>query len=312
MMKIDIFSHILPPKYAEAVNKKVKAGTHLVGNAAMTDMDIRMRLMDRYPEMVQIVTLTTPPLETIVSKRDAIGLARMANDEMTEIVAKYPDRFIGAVASLPLSDIDASIDEADRAINQLHMRGILIFTKINGEPLDTPKFKPLYAKMAELDAPIWIHPCDLPMALDDSQELVKRSKDVFIASSIGWPFETTLAMIRLVLSGVFEDHPNIKFITHHCGGMVPFFEQRIRLESLHKFYADTALYGNTPALMCGYSYFGADHLLFGTDSPLGASRFGNYGRALETMRSVERMDIPATDKDKIFEENAKKLLKLLV
>ena len=83
-------------------------------------------------------------------------------------------------------------------------------------------------------------------------------------------------MMRLALAGVFEDYPDIKFITHHCGGMVPFFERRIRnerrirIEHLRKFYNDTAVYGNTAALMCGYAFFGADHLLFGTDAPLGS------------------------------------------
>ena len=77
-----------------------------------------------------------------------------------------------------------------------------------------------------------------------------------------------------------------------------------------KFYNDTAVYGNTAGLMCGYAFFGGDHLLFGTDMPLGSTSSGGYGRTLETIRSIEEMDIPAFDKNKIFEDNAKQLLNL--
>jgi predicted TIM-barrel fold metal-dependent hydrolase len=80
---------------------------------------------------------------------------------------------------------------------------------------------------------------------------------------------------------------------------------------LRRFYNDTALYGNSAALMCGYAYFGAEHLLFGTDMPLGSGALG-YGYTLETIRSIKRMNVPDEDKGKIFEHNARRLLKLPV
>jgi aminocarboxymuconate-semialdehyde decarboxylase len=220
---------------------------------------------------------------------------------------------------LPLNDIDAAIKEADRTITQLHFKGVQIFTSINGEPLDAPKFRPLYKRMAQHDLPIWIHPWGKPKAA--SGNLLTDP------GGFGWPFETTIAMGSLTQSGVFEDYPNIKFITHHCGGMVPFLarringphvkeitgEQRTRIvANFHKFYADTAVYGNSSALMCGYAYFGADHMVFGTDTPLGgnADSSGAYRCTLETIRSVEQMDVPVMDKDKIFEGNAVRLLRL--
>jgi aminocarboxymuconate-semialdehyde decarboxylase len=200
--------------------------------------------------------------------------------------------------------------EADRAITQLHLRGVQIFTNINGEPLDEPKFRPLYELMAKHDLPIWIHPWGQPISASGSLS----AKPI---RGFGWPFETTSAMQCLVQTGIFEDYPNIKFITHHCGGMVPFFGRRTKMggtrgqvEDFRKFYADTALYGNTGGLMCGYAYFGAEHLLFGTDMPFSVG--GGYGFTRETILSVEQMDIPVLDKDKIFEGNARRLLKLSV
>ena len=124
---------------------------------------------------------------------------------------------------------------------------------------------------------------------------------------IQWPVDTSLAMLRLVLSGIFKDYPNIKFITHHCGGVVPFCEGRMRLDDMHKFYNDTALRDAPGSLICGYSFFGADHLLFGTDMPCGSEPYGLTG---VTIRMIEQLDIPVSDKEKIFERNALRLLKI--
>jgi predicted TIM-barrel fold metal-dependent hydrolase len=175
--------------------------------------------------------------------------------------------------------------------------------------LDEPKFRPLYQKMAEYDLPIWIHPATNP-TLD---------MDVGVFS---WPFETASAMYRLVMSEIFTEFPNIKFLTHHCGSMVPFLEKRIKwilalvygklhkirnpVDHFRKFYNDTALYGNTEALMLAYKFFGADHILYGTDSPLGP----RYGLTEETAASIERMDIPDEEKHKILTRNAVNLLSL--
>ncbi|MFC1933007.1 amidohydrolase family protein [Chloroflexota bacterium] len=326
MMKIDVFPHCLPKKYIEAFHKKVRPGADsydLSHNLPLSEIDIRLRLMDRYPDVVQVLTVALPPLETrFVTPSDAVELAKIANDEMADLVAKYPDRFIAAVACLPMNDIDAAIKEADRAITELRFRGVQIFSTIDGEPLDTPKFRPLYARMAQHDLPIWIHPWDPPLTGPSTKDLPKplqerlseRTNDRPMGGLV-WPFETSLAMMRLRFSGVFDDYPDIKFITHHCGGMVPFFAGRPESlqpgsgKYLRKFYNDTAVYGNTSALMCGYDFFGADHLLFGTDMPLGGGGWG-FGRTLETIRSIERMDIPAIDKDKIFFDNARQLLRL--
>jgi len=324
-MKIDIFSHIMPERYGKALREKsnrtpeisragsYNASSQLDNNShigAISQTDVRMRLLDRYPDVLQVLTVTTPHLELLVTPADAIELAKIANDEMAELVDKHPDKFIAAVACLPLGDIDASMKEADRAITQLHLRGVQIFSNINEEPLDTPKFRPLYELMAKNDLPIWIHPWGTPKSPSTSLAVNK-------IQGFEWPFETTNAMQCLVQMGIFEDFPNIKIITHHCGGMVPYFGLRAkmcgsrgRVEDFHKFYADTALYGNTGGLMCGYSYFGADHLLFGTDMPFALG--GGYGFTQETIWSVEQMGIPASDKDKIFEGNARKLLKLSV
>ena len=158
----------------------------------------------------------------------------------------------------------------------------------------------------------------------------ERSKfEAFIV--FGWPYQTTLAMNRLVYSGTLEDYPNLSFITHHCGGMVPYFAHRIaamydraqalsggagfeRLLSRHpieyfqRFYGDTVTSGSIPALMCGYSFFGADHILFGTDMPYDTQL--GLKAIRDTILAIEGMEISKADKVKIFEGNARGLLHL--
>jgi aminocarboxymuconate-semialdehyde decarboxylase len=323
-MKIDIFAHFLPKKYIEALDTEAKHWMPSWSKTpALGQMDIRLHAMNAYPDVIQVINVATPPLETLVKPSKAIELAKIANDEMAEVVSKYPKKFLSAVACLPLNDIDAAIKEADRAITQLHFRGVQIFTNINGEPLDALKFRPLFHRMVQHDLPICIHPWLNPKPA--AGDLLTNP-----VLGFGWPFETTVAMGCLAQSGVFEDYPNIKFITHHCGGMVPFFAKRIAmagwkrpvtvtsedrtriLANFRKFYADTAVYGNTAALMCGYAYFGADHMVFGTDSPLGGEADANndYRCTGETVRSIEQMDISPIDKEKIFEYNALHLLKI--
>jgi len=103
--------------------------------------------------MLEVLVPALAPLEAFVSSADAPDLAKINNDESAAIVEKYPDRFMAAVALLPLSDIDAAVKEAGRACMGLGLRGILMNTTINGEPMDLPKFRPLFAKMVEYDLP---------------------------------------------------------------------------------------------------------------------------------------------------------------
>jgi len=158
-LKIDIFSHIVPKKYKDAILKKAKIDMSesvdwVENNHALSDIDVRLRVVDRYPDVLQVLVPALAPLEVYASKADAVDLAKLNNDESAELVAKYPNKFLAAVALLPLNDIDASQKEAERAIKKLKMRGILIHSNINGEPLDLPKFRPLYEQMAKYDLPI--------------------------------------------------------------------------------------------------------------------------------------------------------------
>ncbi len=319
-MMIDIFPHIMPSKYKEALHNKIPPNSYSRKQTdafpTLTDLEIRFRIMDKYAGLVQVLNLGSPPIQDVVGPKDAVELARIANDEMAELVAKYPDKFVAAVACLPMNDIDAALREVDRAITELRFRGVQIYSDVNGKPLDSPEFMPLYEKMTYYNLPILLHPRRANTVPDYPNESESKY-GVFLM--FGWPYETTVAMTRLVFSGVFERYPNLKIITHHCGAMVPYFAERViaryephlskRPQDYYRmFYGDTAVSGSTPALMCGYAFFGADHILFGTDMPYD-SQLGDRATR-QTILSIEQMDIPDFEKKMIFEDNARCLFRL--
>jgi aminocarboxymuconate-semialdehyde decarboxylase len=280
---------------------------------------------------VQVLTLANPPIETVAGPDVAPELARMANDGMAEIVARYPDRFLGFVASLALNNPDAAVAEIDRAIDQLGATGVQIYTNVAGRPLDLPEFRPVFARMATRDLPIWLHPAR-PASFADYAGESRSRFDIWWA--FGWPYETSAAMARLVFSGLFDRHPELKIITHHMGAMIPFCAGRVGggldqlgsrtddpddgaalgrlkrrpIDYFRMFYGDTALFGAWHAMESGLEFFGADHVLFGTDMPFDPERGPGFIR--DTIGAMTRMRASEADKARIYEGNARRMLKL--
>jgi predicted TIM-barrel fold metal-dependent hydrolase len=333
-MIIDVFAHLLTPRYLHERNTRAGAGfgtqyaKYWRANPGLTDLDIRFRVMDQYPEVRQILTIAGPNVESITKPADAVECARIANDEMAELVAKHPDRFITACACLPMTDVDATLVEIRRAIDQLGFKGIEIFTDINGKPLDAPEFVPIFELMQAYDLPILLHPRRTNSTPDYATE--DRSK-FLVYTNFGWPFESSAAMARLAFGGILERFPGLKVITHHAGGLIPFFHKRIELswdfnvermgyqkdgqtlsraplDYYRMFYCDTAIQGNTPALMCALDFFGTDHMVFATDTPYDNELGTRVYR--ETIPAVDAMPISNADRRKIFEGNARRLFKL--
>ncbi len=332
-MKIDAFAHIMPPKIMNYLSKQDSPGLKIMkgrveGVPTLFDLEQRFRVMDKFPDRVEVLTLVGFSVDELASdSKEAIDLAKRVNDEMAELVFKYPNRFAGAAAVLSLSDMDTALIELDRAINELNLRGLLIRTPISGKPIDLPEFIPMYERMHQYNLPIWLHPVRKREMADYPTE--NESKyDIF--ATIGLPYETSVAMLRLTLSGILERYPDIKIITHHCGAMIPYFAPKIAnhynltetrfkwkfgeslpeplINYLRRFYNDTAIVGNTPALMCAYHFFGADHLLFASDMPFDP-QIGEFG-IRTTIEAIEQMNIPDNDKRKIFENNARELMRL--
>jgi predicted TIM-barrel fold metal-dependent hydrolase len=297
----------------------------------LTDLDLRFRMMDRHEGYQQVLSAATPPVEALGEPSETPELASLLNDGMAEIAHRHPDRFPAFIASLPLNNPDATVAEIDRAVTTLGARGIQVFSNINGVPLDDPRYAPMFERMAAHDLPMWLHPTRPATFPDYSTE--KKSK-LEMWWVFGWPYDTSVAMARIVFAGYFDRFPNLKIITHHMGGMVPYFAGRVgpgldqlgaRTEEedltvyakrltrrpfdyFKMFYGDTALFGAQHAIECGLKFFGADHVLFASDMPFDPEKGPAFIR--ETIKNLDALDIPDEDRRKIYEGNARRLLRL--
>jgi uncharacterized protein len=335
-MKIDMFNHIMPQRFFREMLARVPNGQEMQkrvrGVPMLADLDQRFRVMDRFGEDYrQVLSLSSPPLEVMFGGNAAAEMARIGNDGMAELCARHPDRFAAFAASLPMNDHEAALAETRRAIETLGARGIQIYTNVNGKALDEPEFAPLFEAMAAYDLPIWVHPARGAQFPDYLAE--KKSK-YEIWWTFGWPYETSVFMARMVFSGLFDRLPEIKLITHHMGGMIPYFEGRVGpgwdqlgtrtadedgaavLRSLKRrpldyfklFYADTAVFGSAAATRCGLEFFGVDHVVFASDAPFDPEKGPMYIR--ETIKILDQLEITADERDRIFRRNAERLMKL--
>jgi len=334
-MKIDIFNHIIPQKYFDKMVSVSPKGKDIQKRVreipAMVNLEERFKVMDRFPDYVQVICLANPPIEVLGPPPVSREMAKLANDSMAEIVRRYPDRFPAFIASLPMNDPEGLLREAERAINDLGAVGVQVYSNVLGQPLDKPETMPLFELMAKLDRPIWIHPArgvDFP----DYKSEPKSHYEIWFI--FGWPYETSVAMAHLVFSGLFDRLPNIKIITHHLGGMIPYFEGRVGpgwdqlgtrtsdedytlllrklkkrpLEYFRLFYADTALFGAREATICGWKFFGAERTLFASDCPFDPEKGPGYIRS--TIEVIDGLDITPEQRQAIYEGNARRLLRL--
>jgi predicted TIM-barrel fold metal-dependent hydrolase len=341
MLKLDIFPHIFPQPYFERMKKIADGNPALAAQLkrwlhipVLWDLDKRIKMMKRFPDYKQILTLSLPAIEMLGSPDDTPELARLANDGMAEIVQKHPDLFPAFVASLPMNNVAASLEEMDRAIGKLGAKGIQIFTNVNGRPLDEPEFFPIFERMVKkYDLPIWVHPARTAKFADYPTEQKSKYEIWWL---FGWPYETSAFMARLVFSGMLDKLPKLKIITHHLGAMAPFLVNRLGygmdqfgsrtsdedyaslLKAMKKrpvdyfkmFYADTSVNGAPSAIRCGLDFYGSKKVLFGTDCP-----FDPQGGPLfirETIKALDGMKLKKDDLRRIYFGNALGMLKLKI
>jgi len=339
MKKIDIFPHIFPKAYFDKMVEIIpnKATIRRWTNIpVLYELERRLAMMDEFgPDYQQILTLSMPAVEYVAPVDKSPDLAKLANDGMAEIVAKYPQKFPAFAASVPMNNVKATLEEITRAVEKLGAKGIQIFTNVNGRPLDDPEFAPIFEKLHSYDLPIWMHPTR-PQKFADYPTETGSKYDIWWV--FGWPYETSAAMARMVFSGYFDKWPKLQIITHHLGAMVPFLEARVGLgldqlgtregaeegyakiiEAMKKkgrrpvdyfrmFYADTAINGSASGTRCGLDFFGREHVLFGTDCPFDPEGGPLFIR--DIIKMLDHLGLAAKDLEMIYEGNAKRMLKL--
>lgn len=334
-MRIDCHNHFYPIIYIKELEKRKKspivvrdeigrreitiegAPVAIINDPKHYDVEERIKDMNEHGIDMQALSLTAPGVDYLELKV-AVRLAKSVNDEFAMIQEKNPERFVG-LATVPLQSVDEALEELDRAIMDLGLKGVMIFSNIAGKPINSSEFWPFYETAAKLDIPIFIHPTR-PAFVDALREDVLAYFRA-LNDSIGYPFDSTLAITRLIFSGVFEKYPTLKFVIAHLGGTVPYLVERMDRsyrelpsdcktalpkspsEYFKRVYYDTVSFYK-PALTCAYMFVGPERLLFGSDYP---HTIGDIGLAVT---SIEQLDIQDEDKRKIFEKNAKKLLKI--
>lgn len=326
-MIIDAYAHVFPESLIDAV-AGVQSGAELQAlkeqSAYLRHPEPRLVYMDAHGFDIQVLVLARPPVWLGMAPDDIHRLTVVANDAIAEFAAYRPDRFIG-VGVLPMVD-EFMMTELERMHTELGLRGVLIFSNIDGQPIDEPSMWPLYQRASELELPIWIHPQHAPLHPWIRRDLMDRM--------VAWPFDTTLAMIRLVLGGVLERFPNLRFITHHMGGMVPYYSKRIEafanqmvgeysklgmadqsrqlttpvLDQLRLFYNDSVSNGSPSALRCALDFFGSEHILFGTDFPFGPQHGELW--PLEELETIQQAEVSEEDRENMLFRNAQRLLHL--
>jgi len=277
---------------------------------------LRLQAMDEAGIDVQVISHGAPSTQKLPADI-AVELTRAVNDRLAKVCAANPRRF-AAFCALPTADPAACAEELERAVTTLGCKGAMIHGMANGEFLDLKKFWPIYARAEKLDVPLYFHP-SLPHPKVTEIYLQDYAKDFPLVVRPAWGFtvETATQAIRLVLSGVFDTHPNLKIILGHFGETLPFLLWRIdsalkrpgqkpmsfRDIFTKNFYLTTSGFFSDPALICCAMEMGVDRILFAVDWPFVADN----KPAIAWMKHAPLAD---ADKAKILSGNAKRLLKL--
>ena len=301
MPRIDVFAHVLPPRFYEqmkVVEPSIPQRYAFFNNPVLTNMELRRSHWDGATK--QVISHVNALPEDYVGPEEAAELCRSGNAELLEMLDANRDMFEAAVLMVPMNNIEEAVRivREDVAGNP-DVVGVQVFTRALGKSIAEPEFRPLFAALSAIGAPAWLHPV-----------FDTRKPDNNLVFS--WEYELSQAMLQMVQADMFQELPNLKVIVHHAGGMAPFFAGRIdrimtaaQAADMRKFYVDTAILGNPRALDLAVDFYGADHVVFGTDAPLGILPAGATAEILE---AIDNMHVSDEVKQAIHEDNFRKLL----
>lgn len=318
-MRIDIHNHFYPGTYLQQLEEHgvgVRIGTDRAGRRyleeggsrlvtltePMVNLEARFAMMDSNGIDLQIMSMTSPNVYAFDSER-ALQVARMVNDEYAAAKDRNPDR-LRCLASVPLGT-GAEVEELNRAILNLGLDGLIVGTNVHGKTLEDSSFEPFWRRVDDLALPVLLHPMT-PMV--GTQYLDRYA----LVPLVGFPFDTTLAVMRLVWSGFLERFPNVKLIASHTGGALAFLTGRFEIgydaypecrdiaerpaQALKRIWYDTIGY-HPPALRCLAESVGTECMVFGTDYP------HVIGDAARVVASLEAAGFSELELDAIYYRN---------
>lgn len=295
----------LPRAYRQSGERYVQVGDWALKlRPGHTSVQAKLAMMDLHGIDVTLLSTNFPGPELFGAEGPAV--ARMMNDYVAEIARRHPQRFAG-LAVLPTQNLEASLKELDRAVCELGMRGLLLFSNQNGRFNDEPEFRPLIRRVEELGVPLVLHPAH-PVCYE-------ATRGYQMTGGLGWMFDSTIALARMIMAGILEERPALKLLCPHLGGTLPYLIGRLDhqvavlgrgggaitklpSEYLRTVYLDTA---SVLALTIryGYDFVGADRLLFASDHPWVDPQL--------TRKALLDLELPEADERKILGENAQRL-----
>lgn len=336
---IDAYTHIVPKFYLDMLKavkteqaQKMSGRMELASKRSLQMIDVERRLkdLDKYRIHSQVAgnVHSIDPNGIVTDPEELLRLCRAVNDNMRDVMAKSHGR-IHALGNAPVAALESGgRDEMKRAMSDLGLKGFMVLTNVGGTPID--KFAAFWEQAAKLNATVYIHP-NSPVSSDSRP----YEKEYDLTHVLGWPFETSLILSRLVFSGITRKYPKLNIVSHHAGGMISFFAGRINesykenaerassgdkergnalkgssrptIEGFKHFYFDTAVGGSTSAIRCACEVFGARQIVFGTDYPFGS----NHG--LDRLRTypkiLKKAGFSAAELDRMFESNIQRIIR---
>jgi aminocarboxymuconate-semialdehyde decarboxylase len=323
---IDIHAHFVPEEYLRLIDAEgegyglrlrhgpdgplIVAGQVAIGpiSAPYHDLGLRLREMDAQGVAVHALSLM-PPM--VYWADGALGnrLARLVNDAMAAAGQAHPERFV-FLATLPMQDPEAAVNEVNRAVTQLGGRGIYLGTNVRGKELSDPSFLPVFERIDALRVPIFLHPLNVIGA--------QRLTSYYLHNLLGNPFDTAVAAANIIFSGLLDRFPKLEICLPHAGGALPYLIGRlnhgwkVRAECkalkrppssyLRRFTYDTISHA-PESLKYLIDLVGADRVMMGSDYCFDMG----YERPV---KAVTALKLSRSDQEKILSGNAARMLRL--
>lgn len=333
---VDVHNHWYPPEYLDYLKSRTETprikqtgDTSFVAMApgdvivahidrpGHYDLKARIRDLDGAGLDTQVMSKTIPGPEMLPPK-EGVYWAKKINDAYAKAVQDYPGRLY-AMACLPYQSPDEAAKELERCYKELGVKGIQMFSNVNGDPLFLDKYDPIFAMANEWELPILMHP-----TVPWTAQILDQLRIPY--QLYGYTFDTTLSLISLIFNGVFEKHPKLRMVHGHLGGMVPYLVQRLQhswkgyskewglslsetpdVTYQKRVYPDTTSFYQ-PAMKCCLEWVGTGHLVVGTDY---AHRVGDPEGAIKSVKELgAAINMPANEVDMILGKNAEALFKL--
>lgn len=293
--KIAVEEHFHTEKYLELLQSRTEHKGSGPEHAAAKVVDMgegRIKEMDECGIDMQMLSLSYPGLD-VFDKKDAIGLSKMINDHLSEVIKKYPTRFSG-FCCIPLQDPEVAADELERAVTKLGLKGAMVNINTPERWLSDQQYEVIFERLSKLDAPFYLH-ADGPSTEDSGLHIVPE-------------------VMRIVNGNLLDKYPNLQLILGHAGESLPFWLNRLdgrwrnpdrpKIFSQYfkdNFYVATSSQCSDTLLNFLIAELGADRVLFATDYP--------YESMKQHVDFIDAAPISNEDREKICHINAEKLFK---